>query len=72
MDIDVTSVDTLLKIYPSLKRLPDKDRVGKISLILKIILEILIRLNAVGLIMKFLLVLMRLKNTFKAKNTNNY
>jgi hypothetical protein len=27
MDIDVTSVDTLLKTYPSLKRLPDKDRI---------------------------------------------
>ncbi len=30
MDIDVTSVDSLLNTYPSLKRLPDKDRVRRI------------------------------------------
>jgi len=27
MDIDMNSVDSLLKTYPSLKRIPDKDRV---------------------------------------------
>jgi hypothetical protein len=74
MDIDLTSVDSLLNTYPSLKRLPDKDRVRRIFLIsiLKIIVGILFRLNVVGHNMKFQLVLMQLKNMFKEKNINNY
>jgi len=33
MDIDMNSVDSLLNTYPSLKRVPDKDRVRKFYLI---------------------------------------
>jgi hypothetical protein len=33
MDIDMNSVDSLLKTYPSLKRVPEKDRVRRFSMI---------------------------------------
>ncbi len=36
MDIDMNSVDSLLKTYPSLKRVPEKDRVRRFSMIQKI------------------------------------
>lgn len=66
-------VDTLIKSYPSLQRLPDKDRVREIFFdILKRQNLFFYRLNAIGLNMKYQLVLMLLKNIFREKNIKHY
>ena len=79
MDVDMNStvtMDSLLKSYPSLQRIPDKDRVrqfvkSKTQNTLSFSF-VCIRLNVVGLNMKYQLVLMPSKNISREKNINNY
>jgi hypothetical protein len=78
MEIDrnsTTNIDSLIKSYPSLQRLPNKDRVREKTMHKKMKFFFVFcfgRLNVVGLNMKCQLVLMLLKNILMEKNINNY